>query len=226
MFTGMAELLPGSELPYHSHSCGEVITVLRGPAEAEVEGRRYQLQRYDACYIPPGIPHAVRNPAGQSALLHVAFPNAVPDRTLIEAQYAVRVCQSTDDLTPEKLVRFESAEPYALAENTAFRDLFARRLGSRGVCGGYGLFQPGASLPCHIHDYDESISIVEGEAICQVAGKEYTLSNNDTACIPRGRPHRFINRSSHPMAMIWVYASDEPDREIVDQGYCDCIDVS
>ena len=79
----------------------------------------------------------------------------------------------------------------------------------------------GASLPCHIHGFDESITIVTGRAISQVAGREYELSNCDTACIPQGRPHRFINRSDQPMAMIWVYAGDEPDRTLVDPGYCE-----
>ena len=154
-------------------------------------------------------------------MLHVSFPHAEPDRIVVEVAYEVERWEQTSATTPEKLTRFENAQPYALAPETAFRDLFASRFGSRGVCGGYGLFQPGASLPCHFHDYDESISIVEGEAICQVAGQEYTLSNNDTACIPRGRPHRFLNRSDRPMAMIWVYAGDEPDRVILEQSLCE-----
>ena len=86
---------------------------------------------------------------------------------------------------------------------------------------GDGVFQPGASLPCHYHHYDESITIVEGAAICQVAGREYPLSGCGTACIPRGRPHRFLNRSDRPMAMIWVYAGDEPERTLVDASCCE-----
>ena len=77
------------------------------------------------------------------------------------------------------------------------------------------------SLPCHYHGFDESITIVAGTAICLVAGKEYQVANYDTVCIPEGRPHRFLNRSNEPMAMIWVYAGDEPDRVLVDPGYCD-----
>ncbi len=219
--TGMAIVQPAAELPYHYHSCGEVITVLQGSAEAEIEGRRYQLGRYDALYIPPNVHHSVRNRGSQRSLLHVSFPHPTPDRFVIDVTYDAEPRQDTSDSTPEKLTRFDSAPPYALAAKTAFRDLFARRFGSRGVCGGYGLFPPGASLPCHFHDYDESISIIEGEAICQVAGQEYTLSDNDTACIPRGRPHRFINRSDRPMAMIWVYAGDEPDRVILEQHLCE-----
>jgi mannose-6-phosphate isomerase-like protein (cupin superfamily) len=54
-----------------------------------------------------------------------------------------------------------------------------------------------------------------------VAGKEYRLSDCGTACIPKRRPHRFLNRSASPMAMIWVYAGDEPERTVVDAGACD-----
>jgi quercetin dioxygenase-like cupin family protein len=194
--------------------------VLRGTALAEVEGRQYRLQQYDALFVPSAVNHAVRNDSNEEAHLHVSFPNAAPDRVLTETSYQVEPREATTDTTPEKLVRFAAAEEYELAPNTAFRDLFTKRLGSSGVCGGYGRFRPGSSLPCHIHDYDESISIVEGEAICQVAGEEHALSGNDTACIPRGRPHRFINRSDQAMAMIWVYAGDQPDREIVPQCHC------
>jgi quercetin dioxygenase-like cupin family protein len=130
--------------------------------------------------------------------------------------------QTTPD-TPEALVRFASAPVYELAPRAHFRDLFARRFGARGICGGFGVFQPGASLPCHFHDFDESITIVSGHAICQVAGREYALADCATACIPRGRPHRFLNRSDQPMAMIWVYAGDEPERTLVETDRCERI---
>jgi mannose-6-phosphate isomerase-like protein (cupin superfamily) len=83
------------------------------------------------------------------------------------------------------------------------------------------VFQPGAALPCHYHAFDESITIVAGRAVCQVAGREYDVGDCDTVCVPQGRPHRFLNRSDRPMAMIWVYAGDEPERTLVDPGYCE-----
>jgi mannose-6-phosphate isomerase-like protein (cupin superfamily) len=121
----------------------------------------------------------------------------------------------------EVLTRCDGPPTDKLAPRAFFRDLFARRLGSLGICGGYGLFEPGASLPCHHHGFDESITIVDGTAVCQVAGREYAVANYGTACIPRGRPHRFLNRSDRPMTMIWVYAGDEPDHTLVDSGYCE-----
>jgi quercetin dioxygenase-like cupin family protein len=79
---------------------------------------------------------------------------------------------------------------------------------------------PGASLPCHIHDFDESITIVGGSAVCLAQGRRYELGGCDTAFIPRGIPHRFLNQSDGEMAMIWVYAGSEPDRRIVAAEYC------
>ncbi len=45
-----------------------------------------------------------------------------------------------------------------------FSDSFAGRFGAVGICGGYGQFAPSSSLPCHTHHYDESVTIITGEA--------------------------------------------------------------
>lgn len=212
---------PGTALPYHTHPTGESITVVRGDADVFIEGRRYRLGTLDSIHIPAGIAHSVRNPsADQEIVLHTAFPTETVERDFVDDEFEEVACESTDENCPESLVRFAEAEAYALSTATA-KDLFAGRLGSRGICGGHGLFEPGAGLPCHTHEYDESITIIAGTAVCQCAGQEYELSGCDTACIPTARPHRFFNNTDQPMEMIWVYAGDEPDREIVDEGYCD-----
>ncbi len=220
--TCCATLQPLAALPYHSHPTGEAITALRGRAQVLVEGRRYVLQPFDAIHIPAGVAHSVRNASLDDVVqLHTSFPTEAPERTFVDDTFSVVDRSQTDASCPEQLRRYAEAEEYELGDNMHARDLFAARFGATGICGGFGFFPPGASLPCHTHHYDESITIIAGRAVCQVAGREYELSNNDTACIPTGRPHRFINRGDQPMAMIWVYAGDEPDREIVDQGYCD-----
>jgi quercetin dioxygenase-like cupin family protein len=220
--TGTATFGPGAELPYHRHPFSEVITLLGGQSEVLVEGRRYHLVPHDALHLPAGTAHLVRNVSPDTpAVLLSAFASDAPTREAVADTFAVVDPSETGLDCPEHLTRFETAPVYELAPRALFRDLFARRFGSRGICGGHGVFQPGASLPCHIHGYDESITIIAGRAVCQVAGREYELAGCDTACIPTGRPHRFINRSEQPMAMIWVYAGDEPDRTVLEQGYCD-----
>jgi quercetin dioxygenase-like cupin family protein len=220
--TALARFQPAVALPYHLHPCSEVIVMLEGRAGVLVEGRHYKLSPFDALHLPAGTAHSVRNLSTDSpAVLHSSFASDNPGRDLVTTTFTEVEWGEPAPGCPEGLVRFERAAIYELAPRTCFRDLFARRFGARGICGGYGLFESGASLPCHYHDFDESITIVAGEAVCQVAGREYALSDCDTACIPRGRPHRFLNRSSQPMAMIWVYAGDEPDRILVDPGYCE-----
>jgi len=220
--TALARFDPGVTLAYHTHPCSEAIVVLEGQVAVLAEGRRYRLAPFDAMHLPAGTAHAVSNlSAGAPALLHSSFASDNPGRDQVSTEFARSDREDSDATTPERLVRFAAAPVYELSGGAFFRDLFARRLGSRGICGGYGLFEPGASLPCHYHGFDESITIVTGTAVCQVAGREYEVSNCDTACIPQGRPHRFLNRSDRPMAMIWIYAGDEPDRVLVDPGYCE-----
>ncbi len=220
--TCLVTFRPGAQLPYHTHPFSEVITALGGESQVLVEGRRYRIGPFDAIHIPAGVAHTSINPSSESpARLLAAFASETPTSDPAERTFPVVDRQGTDASLPEHLMRFDEAPVYELAARARFRDLFASRFGTRGLCGGYGVFEPGASLPCHIHGFDESITIVEGTAICQVAGREYELSGFDTACVPRGRPHRFINRSTAPMAMVWIYAGDEPDRTLVDPGYCE-----
>ena len=219
--TGTATIAAGAMIPYHTHPTGEAITVVGGDPEVLVEGRRYRLSCRDSIHVPAGIAHAVRNSAGSpSAVLHTSFPTSAPQRDFVDTPYPEIASAVSDPGCPECLTRIASADRYAAGEGIEACDLFARRFGSQGMCGGHARFEPGAEIPCHVHDFDESITIVAGQAVCRVAGREYRLSDLDTACIPRGRPHRFQNLGSSPMEMLWVYAGDEPTRRLVDSGDC------
>jgi putative monooxygenase len=221
--TGTATFPPGAELPYHTHTFSEAVTVLQGEFDIYVQGRRYRLSRLECIHLPAGIAHRVVNASPGKAVAHWAFATSEPSRELVADEFTL-VSFDRENPTrgePEYIVRFHSADMYPLADGTRFYDLFAGRFGSVGICGGYGEFEPGASLPCHVHNYDESITIVTGEAVCQVAGRQYKVTDYDTAFIPEGRPHRFLNASDQVMAMIWVYAGSEPERTLVPVGYCD-----
>jgi quercetin dioxygenase-like cupin family protein len=118
------------------------------------------------------------------------------------------------------LHRHAAASFYELAAGTRFQDYFNRSLGCPAMSGGYGVFAPGARLPCHMHDFDESITIIAGTATCVVEGRRYSLSDNATALVPRGRCHYFMNEGAVPMAMIWVYAGGMPERIVLDEECC------
>lgn len=210
--TGMTTYAAGATLRHHIHDVNEAMTILEGSAQVLVAGREYILSPYDAIHIPAGAAHSIVNMAAGTMRIHSAFGSARPLTQFVSDRFS--------DGFQETVLRFDERPVCELSPGAFFRDLFARRLGAVGICGGHGLFHPGASLPCHTHNYDESITIVSGEANCLVRGNQYRLSGYDTAFIPKGQPHRFINQSESTMAMIWVYAGDEPDRLVVDSGYC------
>jgi quercetin dioxygenase-like cupin family protein len=128
---------------------------------------------------------------------------------------------STGTTGAELVTRQRTARRFEAGAGAMFIDFFNReRMPGIEMSGGYGSFQPGGRLPAHIHDFDESICIVEGNATCVVEGRRYSLSNCDTALEPRGRVHYFINETHAPMGMIWVYAGPMPERIVVDERNC------
>jgi len=139
--TGTATISPAAVLPYHTHAFSEAITLLSGLAQVAVEGRCYQLTLFDCLHVPAGVAHEVTNCSGEShAVALWAFASAVPSRELVKEDFVVldRGFANPKPSDPESIVRFTSAEVYELSPGAHFRDLFAGRFGTVGVCGGYG----------------------------------------------------------------------------------------
>ena len=87
------------------------------------------------------------------------------------------------------------------------------------ISAGFGRFQPAGRLPAHLHDFDESITIIGGEATCVVQGRRHPLKAGATAMVPRGRVHCFVNESTSPMEMVWAYAGPLPERFVVTESF-------
>lgn len=219
--TGIVTFAPGAVLPYHTHTFTESITLLKGSVTVDIEGRSYSLKKLDNVIIPPGAAHSSRNlSTTEPAVLHIAMATDTPSRTLVEKFFSRRSMPDTSTGFPgaERVNRFATAKRAAAGPNTEFIDCFNQDL-MPGIemSGGYGLFLPGGRLPAHVHDFDESICIISGTAMCIVEGRRYSMSDCSTALQPRGRVHYFINESNGPMEMIWVYAGPRPERIIVDE---------
>jgi 2-keto-3-deoxy-L-rhamnonate aldolase RhmA/quercetin dioxygenase-like cupin family protein len=218
--TGIVTMQPESLLGYHTHPYSESITLLTGKVTIEVEGRRYTLERFDNVTISSGVPHKADNSLKHSAVLHTAMSTDCPTRILVNESFAVT--EMSYDIAGykgrERVTRHTLAKTHELGPNTRFVDFFnSDLLPGLEMSGGYGLFEPGARLPAHVHDFDESICIVDGTATCFVEGRSYTLSDCATALQPRGRVHFFQNATPQRMAMIWVYAGPKPTRIVVDE---------
>lgn len=219
--TGLVAFEPNAFLPYHTHPFSESITLLAGKAEVEIEGRCYELSHLDNIVIPRGRAHLARNMSGTEPLVfHIAMASDKPTRNLVDTVFPRQVmpANATGHPDGERVNRFQSAPRYAAGPNTEFIDFFNNDLlPGIEMSGGYGLFHPGGRLPAHLHNFDESICIIDGTASCIVEGRRYSLSGCGTALVPRGRVHYFINDCQATMAMVWVYAGPMPERIVVDE---------
>jgi quercetin dioxygenase-like cupin family protein len=223
LFTGLLTLGPGVSYPLYTRTFSETLILLEGTAAVDVEERRYRMGFWDGIILRERLPRKLVNlSTSQNAVFHVSLASATPEQTWVNGRFTPleQPPGATGRAGAERVVRNDPALRVELAPRALFQDLFNAELGAQGICGGYGVFEPGARLPCHRHEFDESITIVQGTATCIVEGRRHELSNNATATVPRGRCHYFINLTLEPMAMIWVYAGDMPDRIVVDEVFC------
>jgi quercetin dioxygenase-like cupin family protein len=187
-----------------------------------VEGRVYRLGPLDNITIPRWLPHAAHNPDSSTPTrLHTAMASDTPARTLVSQSF--NEVEMPDDSCgmpgAERVTRIRTAtQVQGVGPNATFVDHFnADLMPGLEMSGGYARFLPDGRLPAHLHDFDESICIIEGQATCLVEGQLHELQNCQTAMVPRGRVHYFRNDSSLPMAMLWVYAGPRPERILVDE---------
>lgn len=102
--------------------------------------------------------------------------------------------------------------------------LVTRGCGSTSVINGITEFDPGAKIGMHFHNCEESVMILEGEAIAEIDGTRIPLKPGDTTWIPANLPHRFLNTGSGVMRIFWTYANVNATRTMVETGIEQSID--
>ena len=103
--------------------------------------------------------------------------------------------------------------------------LVTARVGSRSLLNGITEFAPGAAIQLHTHDCEESVMVLEGEAVAEIDGVRCPMGVGDTTWVPADVPHRFINVSDAArLRIFWTYASVHATRTIVATGDTRSID--
>lgn len=97
--------------------------------------------------------------------------------------------------------------------------LVSPAIGAQGFINGITEFAPGAAIPFHSHNCEESVVLLEGLAMLDIDGKEYPVQPFEATWIPPNRPHRFRNLSdTQPMKILWIYASTQATRTVTETG--------
>jgi putative monooxygenase len=104
--------------------------------------------------------------------------------------------------------------------------LVTSRIGSTGLLNGVTTLDPGAAVPLHYHNCEESVLVLSGSARVHIDGVETDVKPGFATWIPTGVPHFFRNTSStEPMSIFWTYASIDANRTIVATGVTTRIDA-
>lgn len=97
--------------------------------------------------------------------------------------------------------------------------LVTPRIGAKAFLNGFTIFGPGAAIPLHTHNCEESVLLLEGNAIAEIDGVRQEIKAGDISWIPEGVPHRFINASqTEGMKILWIYARVDATRTLVATG--------
>ena len=186
----------------------------RGPA---LRARPARQRRH-----PPRHPAPAREPLGDRA-------DRLPHRAGERRAHARRRRGHASQSGRCRTTRRASRAPSGSTDSGRPRDSEAgpehvvHRLLQRGLLpgiemsGGYGLFQPGGRLPAHVHDFDESICIIEGRPPASSKAAATRCPTARPPCSRAGGSTTSSTTRTRPMAMLWVYAGPRPERIVVDE---------
>jgi mannose-6-phosphate isomerase-like protein (cupin superfamily) len=151
----------------------EVLFVVAGRGELELDGERHTLAPETGVFIAPGETYAVDNP-GPSELLAVSVL-APEDRAEASGKRKVTV-------------RFEHQPDLPASSERTFRYLVNEDAGCFDVTQFLGIVQP-SKAPLHSHPYDEVGYIVEGEGIAHVGGRSTPIRPGSCFHLPPEEIH-------------------------------------
>ncbi len=126
---------------------------------------------------------------------------------------------------PGAVLRPSEIKPHERGGGARTIPLVTRGCGSTSLLNGITEFAPNAAIPLHKHNCEESVMVLEGEAIVELDGVRHRMGVNDTTWVPAEMPHRFINASdSKKMRIFWIYASIDATRTIIATGETRSVD--
>jgi mannose-6-phosphate isomerase-like protein (cupin superfamily) len=177
----------------------EVLYVVSGRGELELEGERHGLEPDTGAFVAPGETYAIDNPGPQP--LHVVSVVAPVDREAASGSRRVTV-------------RFADQPELPASSERTFKYLVNQDAGCFDVTQFIGIVQP-SKAPFHSHTYDEVGYIVEGEGLAHIEGESIPLRAGSCFHLSPGQEHCIENSGTTPMRILGVFhpSGDPASRE-------------
>jgi mannose-6-phosphate isomerase-like protein (cupin superfamily) len=167
----------------------EVLFVIAGHAQLELEGKNYELEPDMGVYLAPGETYSIENPG--PADLHVLSVVAPEDRAQAGGERKVTI-------------RLEDQPELEASSERSFRYLVNEDAGCFDITQFLGIVQP-SKAPFHSHSYDEVGYVVHGEGIAHVGGGTFPLRAGSCFHLPPDEVHCVENTGSGPLRILGVF---------------------
>ena len=180
---------PGRSLDRKLNGHQEVLFVVAGQGELQLDGKRHRLEPGTAAFVKSGETYAVEN-QGSGELLAVSV-RAPEDRA--EAEGARKVT-----------IRLEDQPELQASSERTYRYLVNEDAGCFDVTQFMGIVQP-SKAPLHSHPYDEVGYVVEGEGVAHVGGRSMPLRRGSCFHLPPDEIHCIENSGRGVMRILGVF---------------------
>ena len=95
----------------------------------------------------------------------------------------------------------------------------SKKVGAKSIHTGITLMPAGTSVPPHMHNAEEQVTILEGTLKIILDGKQEVIcSKFDSTFISPGVQHELINDSDEPVYAMVIYGSANVNRTFMDTG--------
>jgi mannose-6-phosphate isomerase-like protein (cupin superfamily) len=190
---------PGRSRERQNDSRHELLYVVSGSGELELDGERYALEPGTGAFVAPGESWTVDS-AGPHELLLVAVSAAAD--------------LQVDAGRRKKTIRFDDQQEHTASVERTFRYLINEDSGCLDVTQFIGIVQP-SKAPFHSHPYEELGYIVKGEGVAHVGGASVPLRPGSCFYLPPEKVHCIENVGPEPMHILGVFhPSDSPANRV------------
>jgi mannose-6-phosphate isomerase-like protein (cupin superfamily) len=190
---------PGRSRERTAAACHDLLYVVAGNGELELDGTRHSLQEGTGVFVAPGETYAIDNPG--------------PDELLLVAVSATAEL-GVDEARRQPIVRFEDQPELTASVERTFRYLINEDAGCLDVTQFMGIVQP-SKAPFHSHPYEELGYIVKGEGVAHLGGRSVPLRPGSCFHLPPEKVHCIENAGSEPMHILGVFhPSDSPANRV------------